>query len=54
MRHVPTRPSLRTTFACQGIWQPRKSIEVIKKLMGDRMFPATIEGLERAMKALAK
>jgi uncharacterized protein with von Willebrand factor type A (vWA) domain len=27
---------------------------VIKDLMGDRMFPTTIDGLEKAMKVLTK
>ena len=38
----------------EEIWPYRQSIQVIKELMGNRMFPTTIEGLERAMKALAK
>ena len=32
----------------------RQSIQVIKELMGGRMYPTTLEGLERAMKLLAK
>ena len=38
----------------EEIWPYRQSVQVIKELMKDRMFPTTIDGLERAMKALAK
>lgn len=38
----------------EEIWPYRQSIQVIRELMGNRMFPTTIDGLERAMKALAK
>jgi uncharacterized protein with von Willebrand factor type A (vWA) domain len=36
------------------IWGYRQSIQVIKELMNNRMYPITLEGLERAMKVLAK
>ena len=36
------------------VWSYRQSIGVIKDLMGDRMFPTTIDGLEKAMKVLTK
>ena len=32
----------------------RQSIQIVKELMNNRMFPTTIGGLEKAMKALAK
>ncbi|MDY7575682.1 hypothetical protein [Actimicrobium sp. CCI2.3] len=38
----------------EGLWQYRQSIAVIKQLMNDRMFPVTIEGLERGMQLLSK
>ncbi|MFT5534112.1 MAG: hypothetical protein ACI8WM_002151 [Burkholderiaceae bacterium] len=38
----------------EGLWQYRQSIAVIKQLMNDRMFPVTIEGLERGMRLLSK
>ena len=38
----------------EGVWQYRQSVSVIKQIMGDRMFPVTLEGLERAMRVLSK
>ena len=38
----------------EGVWQYRQSISVIKQIMNNRMFPLTIEGLERAMRLLSK
>jgi len=38
----------------EGVWQYRQSISVIKQVMNNRMFPLTIEGLERAMRLLSK
>jgi len=38
----------------EGIWQYRQSISIIKQLMNDRMFPLTMDGLERAMRTLSK
>ncbi|MFT5590329.1 MAG: hypothetical protein ACI9ZF_002514 [Bradyrhizobium sp.] len=38
----------------EGLWQYRQSIAVVKQLMNDRMFPVTIEGLERGMRLLSK
>ena len=38
----------------EGLWQYRQSIAVIKQLMNNRMFPVTIEGLERGMRLLSK
>ena len=35
-------------------WQYRHSIQLVQRLMEGRMFPLTIEGLERGMKVLAK
>ncbi|HEU4620642.1 MAG TPA: VWA domain-containing protein [Burkholderiaceae bacterium] len=38
----------------EGIWQYRQSIDIIQRLMHGRMFPVTINGLERAMRQLAR
>jgi uncharacterized protein with von Willebrand factor type A (vWA) domain len=38
----------------EGLWQHRQSIAIILQLMGNRMFPLTITGLERAMRQLTK
>lgn len=38
----------------EGLWQYRQSIAVVRQLMNNRMFPVTIEGLERGMRLLSK
>jgi len=38
----------------EGMWQYRQSVAMIRQLMNNRMFPVTIEGLERAMRVLSK
>jgi uncharacterized protein with von Willebrand factor type A (vWA) domain len=38
----------------EGMWPYRQSIAIIRKLMDDRMFPLTLEGLERAIRVLSK
>jgi uncharacterized protein with von Willebrand factor type A (vWA) domain len=38
----------------ESLWQYRQSIAVIRQIMNDRMFPVTIDGLERAMRLLSK
>ena len=38
----------------EGLWEYRQSIAVIRQLMSNRMFPVTIEGLERGMRLLSK
>ncbi|TSE36716.1 VWA domain containing CoxE-like protein [Tepidimonas fonticaldi] len=38
----------------QGVWQYRQSISIIQQLMGGRMFPLTLKGLEDAMRLLSK
>lgn len=35
-------------------WAYSQSIQIMKTLMGDRMFPLTLEGLDRAMRALSR
>ena len=38
----------------QGVWQYRQSISIVQQLMGQRMFPMTLRGLEEAMRLLSK
>jgi len=38
----------------EGVWQYRQSISLIKQIMNNRMFPLTIDGLERGMRLLSK
>ena len=38
----------------QGVWQYRQSIAVIQQIMGNRMHPLTIHGLESAIRYLSK
>jgi uncharacterized protein with von Willebrand factor type A (vWA) domain len=38
----------------EGSWQYRQSISVIRQIMNNRMFPLTIDGLERGMRLLSK
>jgi uncharacterized protein with von Willebrand factor type A (vWA) domain len=35
-------------------WAHSQSIQMMKALMGDRMFPLTLEGLDRAMRSLSR
>jgi uncharacterized protein len=38
----------------EGLWQYRQSIAVVQQLMNQRMFPLSLEGLERGMRLLSK
>ena len=38
----------------EGLWQYRQSISIIKQITGNRMYPITMEGLDRAMQMLVK
>ena len=38
----------------EASWPYRKSIEIIQQIMGGRMFPMTLAGLERAMRHLSR
>ena len=38
----------------QGVWKYRQSIDVIQQIMGGRMFPLTLQGLEQTMRMLSK
>jgi len=38
----------------EEIWPYRQSVSIIREIFGGRMFPTTIEGLEKAMRLLAK
>jgi len=38
----------------EEIWPYRQSIGILREIIGGRMYPTTIQGLERAMRALVK
>jgi uncharacterized protein with von Willebrand factor type A (vWA) domain len=38
----------------EGVWEYRQSIGVIRQIMHSRMYPVTLQGLERAMRELSK
>ena len=38
----------------EQLWQYRQSIAIIRQLMSERMYPITMDGLERAMQMLSK
>jgi uncharacterized protein with von Willebrand factor type A (vWA) domain len=38
----------------EGVWEYRQSISVIRQLLGGRMYPVTLQGLERAMRELSR
>jgi hypothetical protein len=38
----------------EQLWPYRQSIAILRELMGQRMYPMTIDGLERAMRYLSK
>ena len=38
----------------EGIWQYRQSIDIMRQLMSNRMFPITLSGLEQGMRLLSK
>ena len=38
----------------EGLWEYRQSISVIRQIMGTRMFPLTVNGLERGIRQLSK
>ncbi len=38
----------------EALWQYRQSIAIIRQIMGNRMYPITMEGLDRAMQQLSK
>jgi len=38
----------------EAVWDYHESIRITRQLMGERMFPLTLEGLDRGMKLLSK
>jgi hypothetical protein len=38
----------------ERLWEYRQSVDLINNLMGKRMFPLTLSGIERAMRQLNK
>jgi uncharacterized protein with von Willebrand factor type A (vWA) domain len=37
-----------------GVWPYRQSIAIMQQLVGSRMFPMSLQGLESAMRLLSK
>jgi hypothetical protein len=38
----------------EAVWDYHESIRITRQLMGERMFPLTLEGLDRGMRFLSK
>ena len=38
----------------EGLWEYRQSVSIIRQLLGERMYPLTLAGLETAMRKLSK
>ncbi|WP_296944134.1 VWA domain-containing protein [uncultured Massilia sp.] len=38
----------------EHLWQYRQSVSIVRQIVGGRMFPVTLDGLERAMRLLSK
>ena len=38
----------------EGVWEYRQSISVIRQILGNKMYPVTLAGLERAMRDLSR
>jgi uncharacterized protein with von Willebrand factor type A (vWA) domain len=38
----------------EALWDYHESIRITRELMGERMFPLTLEGLDRGMRLLSK
>jgi uncharacterized protein with von Willebrand factor type A (vWA) domain len=38
----------------EPLWPYRQSVGILREIMGGRMYPTTIDGLERAMRYLSK
>jgi uncharacterized protein with von Willebrand factor type A (vWA) domain len=38
----------------EGLWEYRQSVSVIREVLGHRMYPLTLAGLETAMRTLSK
>jgi uncharacterized protein with von Willebrand factor type A (vWA) domain len=36
------------------VWEYRQSIALIRQVLSNRMYPVTLAGLEKAMRALSK
>jgi uncharacterized protein with von Willebrand factor type A (vWA) domain len=36
------------------VWQYRQSISIIQQLVGNRMYPLSLKGLEETMRLLSK
>jgi len=38
----------------EGEWETTQSIRMLRQLMGGRMYPLTLDGLDRAMRELGR
>jgi uncharacterized protein with von Willebrand factor type A (vWA) domain len=38
----------------EGLWEYRQSVSIIRQVLGERMYPLTLAGLETAMRVLSK
>ena len=38
----------------EGIWNYRQSIGILRQIMGERMYPVSLSGLDRAMRSLMR
>jgi uncharacterized protein with von Willebrand factor type A (vWA) domain len=38
----------------EGLWEYRQSVSIIRRVLGERMYPLTLAGLETAMRVLSK
>ena len=38
----------------ESVWDYHESIRITRDLMGERMFPLTLDGLDRGMRLLSK
>jgi uncharacterized protein with von Willebrand factor type A (vWA) domain len=54
LTHAFPRSLRGSTRNPKGVWQYRQSISVIQQLMGQRMYPLTLKGLEDTMRLLSK
>jgi uncharacterized protein with von Willebrand factor type A (vWA) domain len=52
MRTYPARVWLNPTP--EGEWEQTQSIRMLRQIMGGRMFPLTLEGLDQAMRELVR
>ena len=52
--HLIDTPTIWLNPQPQAVWDYHESIRITRQLMGERMFPLTLEGLDRGMRLLSK